>query len=215
MEVSFMKILVYSDIHSSENAVGLLRKDAESYSPDLLLLLGDITHFGPRSFAEEFISSTKVRTLAIPGNCDTPDVLGLLEEKGISLHGKREKVGGFDFVGFGGSNLTPFDTITEFSEDDILSALDAVMVKGAVLVTHVPPRGHVDGTSSGLHVGSTAVAKIVEKYRPRVSLSGHVHEARGMVEEEGTLFLNPGPVRKGYRAIVDLAESDVEAMLLD
>jgi Icc-related predicted phosphoesterase len=215
MEVKSMKILVYSDIHSSEKAVDLLRSDTDRYSPDLLLLLGDITHFGPASFAEEFISSITVRTLAIPGNCDTPDVLKLLEEKGISLHGKIENIGGLGFVGFGGSNITPFDTITEFSEDDIFDALDAVMVKGAVLVTHVPPRGHVDGTSGGLHVGSTAVARIVEKYRPRLSLSGHVHEARGMVEDGGILFMNPGAVRKGYRAFVSISESAVDAKLLD
>jgi Icc-related predicted phosphoesterase len=210
-----MRILVYSDIHSSEKAVDLLRADTERYSPDLLILLGDITHFGPASFAEDFVGSITVRTLAIPGNCDTPDVLELLEEKGMSLHGKLENVGGFDFVGFGGSNITPFDTVTEFSEEDIFDALDAVMVKGAVLVTHVPPRGHVDGTSGGLHAGSTAVARIVEKYSPRVSLSGHIHEARGMIEDEGTLFLNPGAARKGYRAIVDLTESDAKALLLD
>jgi Icc-related predicted phosphoesterase len=210
-----MKMLVYSDIHSSDGAVDLLRADTDKYSPDILLLLGDITHFGPVSFAERFIRSISTRSLAVPGNCDPPDVLELLEDSGISLHGKIENVGGYDFVGFGGSNLTPFDTITEFGEDDIFEALDGVMEKGAVLVTHVPPRGHVDGTSGGLHAGSIAVARIVEKYRPRISLSGHIHEARGMVEDEGTLFLNPGAVRKGYRAIVSLSESDVEAMLLD
>ncbi len=210
-----MKILVYSDIHSSEKAVDLLRADTDRYSPDLLLVLGDITHFGPASFAEKFIDAISTRTLAIPGNCDPPDVLALLEERGISLHGKIENVGGFDLAGFGGSNITPFDTITEFGEDEIFESLDRVMVEGAVLATHVPPRGHVDGTAGGLHAGSTAVARIVEKYRPRVSLSGHIHEARGLIEDRGTLFLNPGAARRGYRATVDLSENDAGARLLD
>jgi Icc-related predicted phosphoesterase len=210
-----MKILVYSDIHSFEGAIDLLHTDADRFSPDLLLILGDITHFGPASFAEKFIRSITIRTLALPGNCDPPEVLGLLERNKISLHGRVERVGGFDFVGFGGSNLTPFNTITEFSEDDLFGALDALMVERAILVTHVPPKGHVDATSGGLHAGSTAVARIVEKYRPRISLSGHIHEARGMVEDKGTLFLNPGAVRKGYRALVSISKDGVEAQLLD
>lgn len=210
-----MKILVYSDIHSSEGAIDLLRADTDRYSPDLLLVLGDLTHFGPASFAERFIGAITIKTLAVPGNCDPPEVLDLLEEGGISLHRKLENVGGFDFVGFGGSNPTPFDTIMEFGEDEIFKTLDALMVEGAILAAHVPPKGHVDCTSSGMHAGSIAVARIVEKYRPRISFSGHVHEARGMIEDEGTLFLNPGSLRKGYRALVSVSGSDVEAELLD
>ena len=35
-------------------------------------------------------------------------------------------------------------------------------------------------------------------------LSGHMHEARGMVEQDGTVFVNPGPAKDGFGALVEL-----------
>jgi Icc-related predicted phosphoesterase len=44
-------------------------------------------------------------------------------------------------------------------------------------------------------------------------LSGHIHEARGIVERDGTLFLNPGAAKDGNAALLDIGE-DVTATLL-
>ncbi|MCK5547470.1 MAG: metallophosphoesterase family protein [Thermoplasmata archaeon] len=209
-----MRILVFSDVHSSERAVGLVSKDIEEYLPDLLIVCGDLTHFGPGAFAEKFLNSASLMTLAIPGNCDPPDVLALLQERGVDLHGKKVEIGGFDFVGFGGSNITPFETLTEFTEDEIFDSLDKIMVERAVLVTHAPPKGYLDGPNDEKHFGSTAVARIVEKYHPIVALFGHIHEARGIVREKDTVFVNPGPAMRGHRALLELTEDGAEVELL-
>jgi Icc-related predicted phosphoesterase len=209
-----MRILVFSDVHSSNRTIEMAIDDINTYSPELLLISGDITHFGPSSFANAFLDAIDIRTLAIPGNCDPPDVLSVLKERGVDLHEKRETIEGFDFVGFGGSNTTPFDTIMEFDEEVIFASLDNIMVEESVLVTHVPPKGFVDATPNGIHAGSRAVKEIVEKYRPRLSVSGHIHEARGLNEEGGTVFLNPGSARMGFRAIVELTMDDVGVKLL-
>jgi Icc-related predicted phosphoesterase len=42
-----------------------------------------------------------------------------------------------------------------------------------------------------IHVGSDAVAKIIEKYQPLIGLHGHIHESRG-AKLKRTLILNPG-----------------------
>lgn len=212
-----MRLLIISDIHSSNGAIDMVSGDIKEYYPDLLIICGDVTNFGPVSFADEFldaIPTERLRTLAVPGNCDPPDVLAVLQKRGIDLHGKSVNIGGFDFVGFGGSNKTPFNTLMEFAEDYIFRTLDNIMVEGAVLVTHVPPRGHLDGSSDGQHFGSKAVTEIVRKYKSRAAISGHIHEARGVIREKDTVFLNPGPAMRGYRALMDLKGGEVEVELL-
>jgi putative phosphoesterase len=209
-----MRILVLSDIHSSKRALDLTLKDIEEYLPGLLIICGDITQFGPASFADEFLNSINLKTLAVPGNCDPPEVLRLLEDKGVSVHGKSVTLEGFTFVGLGGSNVTPFNTITEFAEDYMFSTLDEMMTEDAVLVTHAPSYGYLDGPPGGDHYGSKAIVRIVEKYKPIVAMSGHIHEARGVVEDKGTLFFNPGPAMRGYRALLELTEDKAEVELL-
>lgn len=212
-----MRLLIISDIHSFDGAIDMVSGDIKEYSPALLIICGDVTNFGPVSFAEEFldaIPTERPRTLAVPGNCDPPDVLAVLQKRGIDLHGKAVNIGDFDFVGFGGSNKTPFNTPTEFAEEDIFRALDNIMIERAVLVTHVPPKGRLNDSAEGQHFGSEAVAEIAKKYKPRAAISGHIHEARGVVREKDTVFLNPGPAIKGYRALMDLKEGEVEVELL-
>jgi Icc-related predicted phosphoesterase len=40
--------------------------------------------------------------------------------------------------------------------------------------------------------GSTAVRAAIERYQPLVSLHGHIHESRGVVNIGRTLAINPG-----------------------
>lgn len=212
-----MRLLIISDIHSFNGAIDMVSGDIKEYSPDLLIICGDVTNFGPVSFADEFldvIPTERLGTLAVPGNCDPPDVLAVLQKRGIDLHRKTVNIGGFDFVGFGGSNKTPFNTPMEFAEDDIFRALDNIMIEGAVLVTHVPPKGYLDGSADGKHFGSEAVAEIAKKYRPRAVISGHIHEARGVIREKNAVILNPGPAMRGYRALMELRQEEIEVELL-
>ena len=36
-----------------------------------------------------------------------------------------------------------------------------------------------------------------------MALSGHIHEDIGMMEQEGTLFINPGPARDGHAVLLE------------
>ncbi len=105
----------------------------------------------------------------------------------------------------GGSSPTPFHTPFELSEEEISAALKPLMVEGAILVTHSPPRGHVDELPWSGHTGSRAIKALVDKFAPRLVLCGHIHEARG-VERGSTTFVNPGPAFRGYSAIIDVDE---------
>ena len=68
-----------------------------------------------------------------------------------------------------------------------------------VLVTHQPPRETIaDRVHGGAHVGSRAVRAFIERHRPAVCFTGHIHEGRGVDSIGPTKVVNPGPARGGY-----------------
>ena len=202
-----MKILAVADVHGTDSAIGTINEQIKRTSPDLVLVCGDITQFGPPSWAVEFLNSVPIKTLALPGNCDPEGVIPAIEEsKAIPLHARMEKIDDVVFCGFGGSNPTPFGTPFEFTEDEIYSKLDEIMVEDCVLAVHAPAKGHLDTTSSSIDLGSAAISDIVKKYSPKLVVSAHIHESRGVEREEKTIFVNPGPASKGYAAFIDLNE---------
>lgn len=209
-----MRILQMTDVHGSEDALERSRWALEEYGPDLFLVTGDITNFGPLAYARRFLEDRPVPTRALPGNCDPRDIVPLLEELEVSLHGRRTEIRGVTLVGLGGSNGTPFGTPFELSETEIRSSLEPLLEEGVVLATHAPARGHLDVPPGGGHVGSTALRELVDRYRPRLHLSGHIHEARGVEEADGTTFVNPGPALRGHAAVVDMEDGAVSVTLL-
>jgi len=201
-----VRILMATDIHGARSALDTIPAAIREHRPDLFVACGDITHFGrPSSYAEDLIRRIPIRTLAVPGNCDPPALLEVLDGLQVNLHMRRVKIGRETIVGLGGANPTPFGTPFEIGEDDIWRGLDAVMEPRAILVSHPPPYGHLDVAPGAGHVGSRSVARIVEKYRPRAVLCGHIHEAAGIVEGDVTM-INPGPAMDGHLGIVDVGD---------
>ena len=63
-----------------------------------------------------------------------------------------------------------------------------------MLAVHSPPRGHVDVSGTGEHLGSEAVLRTIESRRPRLALCGHIHESWGRRSRIGpTQVINLGP----------------------
>lgn len=48
-----------------------------------------------------------------------------------------------------------------------------------IVVTHTPPNMHCDIQSDGLHMGCDHLRRSLWRVRPRLAVSGHIHEARG------------------------------------
>ncbi len=59
-----------------------------------------------------------------------------------------------------------------------------------VLITHGPPRGILDEVFDGERVGCEDLRERIREVRPKVHVFGHIHEARGMHEQDGTTFVN-------------------------
>ena len=207
-----MRILAAADFHGNSGAENNLSKFLK-LGYDCLVLIGDLTNFGPPEVAEsilELAKSSGIPYFSVPGNCDPKSILQVLEKHGTSIHGKCSRLGDVSFVGLGGSNLTPFNTPFELTEIEIQEELAAASCDTGekwVLVTHAPPHGtKVDRIKEGTHVGSKSIRQYIEQKQPLIALCGHVHEARGIDALGRTIIINPGPITKGFAAEVNIGD---------
>ena len=204
MDSDGMRFLVVSDLHQKESALGWINAEIEENGVDAVLFLGDVTDFGTKEEAAKIVSAIRSKVYVIPGNCDPLDLPEGVADVAVDMHGKAADVGGMRLVGLGGSNITIFHTPFELDEEALYDGLKKNATKGMILMTHAPSYGILDQIPSGFSVGSPAIKKIVDEYRPILALSGHIHEAVGVVEENGTTFVNPGPATSGRFAVVDV-----------
>lgn len=201
-----MKLLALSDLHGDYSFVNSILDKAGVI--DAVLIAGDITNFGPDEKALELFGMFNVPVLAVPGNCDNPTILKILDQDKniINLHNSSYEFGGFTFMGLGGSNPTPFNTPFELSEKKISEYIGTLLSRSKgklILLSHAPPRNTTDKLPHG-NVGSEAL----ERYLGRFDLivCGHIHEARGSVQVNGTQVLNPGMAAKGQAALITINE---------
>ena len=197
-----MVVVGLADIHGAVTAVG---PALDGTGPvDLVLLLGDLTHFGGEEAAEQIVQAVRPRVprlLAVPGNCDTPEAAAYLEKEELSLHRRGVVVERIGFIGVGKSLPCPGRTPGEASEEEFKTWLEEGRASvpadiPTVLVTHQPPSQTLcDRVRIGRHVGSTALRRFIQKTQPLVCFTGHIHEGVGIDTIGGTRVANPGPLR--------------------
>jgi Icc-related predicted phosphoesterase len=200
-----MRLLAVCDFHNTFDRLPDILKKAGRV--DGTLLAGDLTQFGPTEKAKVVLDALPRPVLAVPGNCDKRDIVDLLRAEDCNLHENKFRIGDVTFIGIGGSNPTPFNTPFELTEEQIETTLERLLygVKGpAVLVSHAPPKGYQDEIPGGVHVGSTAVAKLAPKFVAIVC--GHIHEDRGISYMGKTVIVNPGPASIGNAAVLEIDE---------
>lgn len=197
-----LRILACSDLHGSMQALEMIEKESTSGAYDAVVMCGDFTTFGSLDYAKEFLKRIKLRVLAVPGNCDVPDTVPLLEENNASVHNLRVEFEGRKFFGFGGAVPTSMGMPFEVEESIIERSLRAVAAEGGIMVTHTPAYGMNDLGKSRKHAGLRAILRVAEEFKPVLALSGHFHESRGRVLTKDTAFVNPGSARNGHYASV-------------
>jgi Icc-related predicted phosphoesterase len=215
-----MKIISFGDIHMATR--NLERMGEVMRDCDLVIVSGDLTNFGGVADARKVLADVRracPSVLALPGNLDRREVIPLLEEEGIALHGKGLVSGGVGIFGCGGSNITPFGTPTELSEDEIHETLragyDAVRdVRPLLMVCHTPPFDtKCDRILSGQPVGSTAARRFIEEVKPDVCISGHIHESAGVDQIGPTKIFNAGPFKGGGYIVMHTGDGRLDARL--
>lgn len=155
--------------------------------------------------AEERLRPIGAKLYLFPGNDDYEEVADYVRhyETGTVVPFDQSVVpfeGGYELVGYGYSNPTPWHTPREKPEhqiyEDVKRLMERADPKRAILVAHVPPIDTkidkapkltadlkpvlVGGEYQMVSVGSTAIRSIIEEYSPILGLHGHIHESGGM-----------------------------------
>ena len=202
-----MKILAAADIHGAQYRLNILLGNIERYSPDLVIICGDITQFGPGDVAKNFLNQIPVETLAISGNIDSADVFNAINEsKATNIEMKKIVKNGIHFIGISGVNES--QTFQFFNENKKL--LDET----SVLVSHVPPYDTQDKIFLGQHGGSKELKKIVDKFKPRLVLCGHIHEDPGYRTIGDTIVVNCSMGKRSEGALIEI-NGDISVKMLD
>ena len=165
--------MAFSDVHCDVGAVEALV--AQAADVDVVAGVGDFAsvHEGLEQTLAP-LREVEAPLLLVPGNNEREDALraAVAGWDGVTvLHGEAVDVGGVSFFGIGGGiPTTPWDWSFDLTEEEAAEKLAGVP-EGAVLLSHAPPKGHVD---KGL--GSIAVLEAAERSGARAVLCGHIHE---------------------------------------
>jgi len=194
-----MRILAFTDIHSSLLALKTLEKKVKEKKPDLLISAGDMTVFGDRmEWVMKRIAKMGVPTLVIPGNHEEENPLAAVCKRHknlIYIHKKTYVMDNILFIGHGGEG---FSYTTPDFEKWVTKIKDKIKgFKMMVLVTHQPPYNTRLDDVYGNQVGSKTYRKFIQQYTSRIKLHvcGHIHECARRHDKIGkTRVINPGPL---------------------
>jgi len=195
-----VRVLHVTDVHCDTVRLAKVL-DQEVY--DLVVATGD---FECVDTAEALIARAKSPIVAISGNMDDPSIARVLRDAGALLDGRIAEVKGLRVAGVGG-----LDTAGS------LSALRSKLgdnTRVDILLSHHPPRGVLDRTFIGIRIGLKEILELVNELKPDVHLFGHVHESRGAERRGETLFVNAGPLKRGYYAVLERKEGSWDVRLL-
>jgi uncharacterized protein len=169
-------------------------------------------------YAKAKLDGSDVIIYNAPGNDDPAEVDEVLLSHGDGrvrfTEGQiTELAPGMEMLSTGYTNITPWDTHREYSEDEIrvhLARMTGALEHPdrAIFNIHVPPHNsRLDTapllgqdlkvkTSAGAQVtapvGSVAVREAIEAGQPLLSLHGHIHESGGSVKIGRTTAINVG-----------------------
>ena len=210
------EIVFITDIHGKFDIVyEIFNRE----NPDYVIIGGDITDLGESlDGVIPFMEDIPAPTFVIPGNCDSRDILTVLEASdAIPIHRKSIDLGRLTISGIGGSNTTPFSTPFEHTDEELEAITKEVVAKTGqnrwnILVTHAPPYGALDEVAENVHVGAHPIAKIIKEFD--IICCGHIHEQKGIFELNNRVCVNPGPAYAGNYAVITLDEDEDDPMIV-
>lgn len=169
------------------------------------------------ALADERLNGSGLRCYVCPGNDDAEEVDDVVRQaRHVELaEGRVVELGdGFQMISTGWSNITPWQTYREASEEELAVKIEQMVVKlgskpdmaRTLFNFHCPPYGsnldeapEIDGDlnvkeagRSLVPVGSTAVRDAILRHQPLLTLHGHIHEGKGTARLGKTLAINAG-----------------------
>lgn len=189
-----MKFLACTDMHESKEALKALLKRAAEPDIDFVVCLGDISSFGNglRTVLKSFSDLGKT-FYVIPGNHeegrDFESIVASFPHC-VSLHLKAALIKDYVFLGYGGGGFAMKEE--RFRKIGRLW-YGKFKEKKIVLLTHQPPFGTKLDLMGGNHVGNIDIHDFILRIKPKLVISGHLHETVGAMDVLGeTKLINPG-----------------------
>jgi Icc-related predicted phosphoesterase len=188
-----VRLVCMSDLHN-------ISPDFQVPDGDILIIAGDVCGYGTRRELEifdDFLSRQgHAYKLLIAGNHDWPYArLPLEEAKGLVKNATYLQDAGIEIGGlqFWGSPWQPWflDWAFNLPRGPELAAIwKKIPDDTDVLITHTPPYGILDRLISGKHAECADLVHALARVKPKVHVFGHIHEAYGRVEQDGTIYVN-------------------------
>lgn len=223
--MSTIRLLALSDLHIRKNfPLDQIKKIITQEEITLIIISGDLTIKGNvekiKSILQEF-DQFNLPVFYVPGNMDSEKSTDIRFSNIHPLHGRNKNYSGFNFIGLGGSNQTPFFTPYEMSENEIENIIKKTKAAinnddPIIFISHPPPKDSAaDRVFSGKHVGSSIVRNFVDKFQPVLILCGHIHESKSISQIGNTICINPGAAMHGNAAIVKVEKNDDNKTKID
>lgn len=159
----------------------------------------------------------KITLYTVWGNGDLVKMISEISDYRTiqSLHLKIARLNGANLIGYEGRPVYIFEKRNPdqrvYQEKEAEKQLVALFKRTSnypvILATHSPPFTILDHVGSDVrryavesygkrartgHIGSTAFKNITERFKPILHIFSHVHESKGVIEKERTLFVNVG-----------------------
>ena len=126
----------------------------------------------------------------------------------IYLQDSGAEVGGFNIWG---SPYTPSFNDWAFNKDRgnrIMKVWDKIPDDTDILITHGPPMYTLD-LCGGDAIGCYDLAKAIDRVNPKLHVFGHIHSQQGIIEKDGTIFVNASVVDEYYQVAYETKVVDL------
>jgi Icc-related predicted phosphoesterase len=209
-----MRIYSVADIHGSQFRLNIVLDKINVLKPDLVVICGDITQFGPSDVATNFLDQISVNTIIVHGNIDPDNIAeGIKNSNAEYIHLRQIIRDNISFIGIGGglSSIDPDLPINTNGDEKPLSEL---LDSSSVLVSHVPPYKTMDRVFIGQHAGNKDLRMLVDRFHPCLVLCGHIHENPGYIQINDTIVVNCSIGKKTAGACIDI-NKEIKVKILD
>lgn len=197
-----MKIICISDTHNHHQALDGIIPDG-----DILIHGGDIAIHGSvveiQQFVDWFSQLPHRYKIFVGGNHDgalehsrhlinIPPNVVYLENELVEIEGLK----------IWGSPVSPPYRSFGFMWDDLKrQSLYANMPDCDILINHSPALDSLDKIIEERHVGCEFLKEAIERIKPRLVISGHIHEGYGRLEKNGIIYVNASIMTRYYKPL--------------